>query len=392
MATTGRRIEPATLETARFVHVCSRADGDALAASGVLARACADCGTPFQVRVVSGVRERSEQLRTALEAAEPTTTLVIGEIDIETDADPTVHQLETTERPATLAAAELAHELGVTPDPVLVCAGAVAAGIDPDAGKLETHFERAREAGRLERRPGVGVPTADLVDGLAHTTRLSAPWSGNPEATADALAGHVSGDPGDEETGRTVGSLVALDTVGDPAASPQAATAIAAVMQPYATPDGPFETLEGLVEILKTTARVAPGTGVALAMGHNVSTAALEAWREHGKSAHETLESASTGRYDGLFVLGVEEDGPILETVAWLAANYRSPEPAALVVGDTGAAIASTDSRALGPILEASARTLEGAVDYDSHRRSGMLRFESPLKQRMVLTAVREAL
>lgn len=472
MATTGRSVEPsaaaAELAEASFVRVLSRADGDALAASGVLARAFAACGIPFQVSVVAGVGERTACLRRSVgsatgadagadvnanvgagaDADADTVAVVIGAADIAsvavdaptetttaetTTSTPGICQLNPSDRPVTLEAVALARELGVTPDPVLALAGAVAAGVGPGAGETEPILESALEDGSLTRRPGVSIPTNDLVDGLAYSTRLRAPWSGDREATADALGSLADGDPTDEAVGRQVASLVALDTVGAEAASTQAGTAVGRVMHPYATPETPFETLGGVADVLEATARTAPGTGVALAMGHDVSAAALEAWREHGARAHSVLESASTGRYDGLFVVGVGADTDTdadtagdtanldigtLETVAWLSAHYRAPEPVTLALGYDGAALVAIDDRSFGPALEAIARSLAGEVDadatadatantdanvnadsnatsgpdYDIGHRRGTLEFATPIDQKTVLTAVREAL
>lgn len=381
MATTGRAdaVSADALEGAQFIRVLSRADGDALAASGVLARAFAERGTPFQVSVVAGVSERTARVRDTADE----TTVVIGAADTETQ------HLDPTDRPASLTACELARGLGVTPDPVLALAGAVAAGVDPDADETEPLRETARDRGLIDRQPGVAVPTEDLVDGLAYSTWLLAPWSGDREATADAV-GELVADSApvlDEDASRKLGSLVTLDVVGADTAVTEAGTAISRVLRPDTTPAGPFATLGGFADVLEATAETAPGTGVALAMGHDVSTAALEAWREHGKRAHATLEAASTGRYDGVFVVGVD-DGP-LETVAWLVANYRAPEPLTLVVGDEGAAVVASDGRSVGPIIEASARTL--AVDYDVGQRRGTLRFDTPKEDTAVISAVREA-
>ncbi|MFC6988262.1 hypothetical protein ACFQJD_05175 [Haloplanus sp. GCM10025708] len=43
--------DAAALREAAFVTVAASADGDSLAASGLLARALRDCDVPFQVRV-----------------------------------------------------------------------------------------------------------------------------------------------------------------------------------------------------------------------------------------------------------------------------------------------------------------------------------------------------
>ena len=363
-------------ESAGFVRIVTRGDGDAIAAAGVLARALSARGTPFQVTVGRTVDERTARAGDVDGRDEATEVLAIGPVDADT------RRLDDEERPATLAAVDLAGDLEVEPDRVLALAGTVAAGVEPGAGETEHVLETALERGVLDRRPGVAIPTDDPAD-LAASTLLAAPWSGNPEAVTEALEG-VATEERDDDTRRRLASLVALETVGDESASEGAAHAIARVLHPYASAAGPFETLGGYADVLEVVARAAPGTGVALALGHDVSEAALEAWREHGLRAHRELEAASTGRYDGLSVFGV--DGAV-ETVARLAAAYRAPEPLVLAIGEGEAAVAATGRRALAGPVEAIARDLEAA--YDVSRRRGYLRYDPGVDDSEIIEAVR---
>ncbi|MDQ2049210.1 exonuclease [Natronolimnohabitans sp. A-GB9] len=412
MSTEGRsaesspaRAEP--IESAGFVHVVTRADGDALAASGLLASTLADRGTPYQVSVGRTVADRTERVRDRDHAPDDV-TIAVGAVD-GSDAD--VARLDADDRPATLVALEIADALSLetTPDYGLALAGLVAAGVEPGAGESEWVLETARTQGLVERRPGVAVPTADPVDGLAHSTRLRAPWSGDPDATRDALAGlEVDLDAPetvDADDRRAIGSVVAIDVVGDADAAPAAAETIGHALRPYATPDGPFATVGGYADVLEATARVEPGTGAALAMGHTARGPAIDAWREHGRTAHTALESASTGRYDGLFVVGID-DGPV-ETVARLGVGYCSPEPTVLAVSEGAdptsdrpddavgeAAIVTREDDALDATVEAVARELEDVgiddVAYDGGRRRGYLRYNPDVDQSTIVQIVRE--
>ncbi|QLK25587.1 exonuclease [Natrinema zhouii] len=405
MSTEGRSAEPVSatsaLESAGFVRLVARADGDALAASGLLASALADRETPFQVTVGRTIAARSERVRAA--SGEDDATVVVGTADA-TEAD-NVLQLAAADRPATLEAVDLVREMGATPDPVLALAGVVAGGSDPGAGESEWLLETALERGLVEQRPGVAVPTADPVDGLAYSTRLRAPWSGDPDATREALADAIDGDSDDLDADdhRAISSLVALDVVGADGAVDAAAASIGRALRPYATPEHTFATLGGFADVLEALARTEPGTGTALAMGHDVREAALEAWREHGRRAHAALEDASTGRYDGLFVVGID-DGPV-EAIAQIAAAYRSPEPAVLVVSDGEAAIATRGADPLGATVEGVARELEtgatdadsetaadagAAVEYDIGHRRGYLRYDPDVDESTIIAAVRE--
>lgn len=410
MSTEGRSAETVSatsaLESAGFVRLVARADGDALAASGLLASALADRETPFQVTVGRTVAERSERARAPTNDGD--VTVVVGAADAAADGEH-VLELEATDRPAALEAVDLARELGATPDPVLALAGFVASGGDPGAGESEWLLETARERGLLERRPGVAVPTADPIDGLAYSTRFRAPWSGDPDATREAMSDADAGDPDalDADDHRAIGSLVALDTVGADEATDAAAETIGRALRPDATPEAPVATLGGFADVLEALARTDPGTGTALVLGHDVREPALEAWREYGRRAHAALEAASTGRYDGLFVVGID-DGPV-EAVAQVAAATRSPEPTVLAVGNGEAAIATREAGSLGATVEGVARELAGAaaatdpetddesetetgVEYDIGHRRGYLRYDPDVDESTIIAAVRDLL
>ncbi|AHF99081.1 hypothetical protein HALLA_09730 [Halostagnicola larsenii XH-48] len=410
MSTEGRSTDAATatadLESASFVRLVTRPAGDAFAACGVVVDALAERGIPYQVSAVRTVGERTTLAEESQDRGPADRTLVIGAVD----GDAT--RLDSADRPATLEACDLVRELGSTPSPILALAGIAAAGVDPGAGETEWLLTEALEQKLLEQRPGVAVPTADPIDGLAHSTRVRVPWSGDLEATRDAVSDLVPAEGIDAETAaleteihRKIGSLVAIDAVSAPNAVDSASHAVTRVLRPYArtdcsadSPETPrqtrtdpaFETIGGYADVLEATARVEPGTGIALAIGHDAREPALDAWRDHGRAAHDALESGSTGRYDGAFVVDVD-DGPV-ETVARLAVAYRSPEPVVLAIADGEAGIATRDDRALGSTLEAIARDLDDeeiGCGYDVGRRRGYLTYDSDVDDSTIITAVR---
>jgi hypothetical protein len=328
----------AALTDAEFVRLVATADGDGLAAAGLLARGLDAIGIPYQASLAA--------------VPEPPAT----------DADCTVAIGHSTgdvtlrDAPIAVEAASILDRLAPEAvDPELALAGAVAAGAEP-SGRL---LERAD----VDRRPGVAIPTDDPVEGFAYSTLVHAGFSGDTEATEAALAEL------EETTGRALASFVALAAVED--APPQAAEAVERALRPHATPQ--FGTLGGFADVLDAVARIQPGTGLALALGHDVETAARTAWRTHGKRAHTALRTADTGRYEGLYVLRIENASPaLLGTVARLAFQYRSPEPIAAAV--TGGAAAAVGERTIEtPLSEtatalggrASARDTAGTVTFD---------------------------
>ena len=338
------------LSGASFVRLLASADGDGLAATGLLARALRRAGVPFHVRV--------DAVRANAPAGEDT-GLLVGVGSAFANADVTVApDTGSASRRAHRIAAGIGGSDAVAPDPVLALAGVVAGGAHPSAAT--DLVEAAEASGALVRRPGVAVPVYDAVDGLAHSTLLRAPFSGDRDAVAAAVSSlstsdsetDSSGDDEDDETRRSVASRVALAVAGDDDATPRAADAVERALRPYATPDAPVATLGGFADVLTAAARERPGTGVALALGHGGRDGALDAWREHGRAVHAALDAASTTRHDGVFVVAVDNETGAAETpgrlatVARLARDFRSPEPLAVAVGDGVAGVAARESGA----------------------------------------------
>jgi hypothetical protein len=398
----------AVLRDAPFVRLVTRADGDAVAAAGLLARALRSAGVPFQIRTSPDPTAAATGTAPADDAAtDGDLTVTVGAVE---------GDLELPGRPVSVTAFAVARELGVDPDPVLALAGVVAAGGTPAAHA--DVLDAAERRGTIERRPGVAVPTADLADGLAHSTLLSAPFSGTPEAAAATLADLGLPTELDAEARRRLASCVAVETATAAFATPRAAESVERALRPHATPDGPFETVGGYADVLDAVARERPGTGVALALGHDARTAALETWREHAATAHGALAASSTGRFDGLFVARVADDAPAgrpaepgsgaaagtgsasgtpvgrgpLATAARLLRDFRSPESVALVVsegaGHAHAAAASVDPRDVGAALSEVGSVFNG--DGSGTVRHGTARFDADTDE--FVAALREAL
>jgi hypothetical protein len=309
----------ATLRESGFVRLVAAADGDALAALGLLTDALGDADTPFQATVSPLPVEANR-------ATDADHTVALGRPSTAADATLGV------EASASRAAYEVAAALG-TPDPVLACAGVVAAGGSPEGQPLADG-----EAAGLDRRPGIAGPTADPVDALVHSTLVHAPVSGEA-GLADDLLGDVDTGRTDEATHRRVASLVALAVAGDESGTARGAEAAERFLRPYA--GGPLETVGGYADVLDALARTRPGLGVALALGRGDREAALDAWREHARRAHAAVRESATGRYDGLFVARCGDGAPV-GTVARLVRDFRSPEPVVLVVADGEAAATRT--------------------------------------------------
>jgi hypothetical protein len=309
------------LREAEFVRLVTDATGDALAATGLLARALRAASLPFQATIArpwaDPTRATDADLTVAIGTSRATAELTISGASAPTSA----------------TAFDVAEALGADPDPMLAFAGVRAAATGGGDA-----VRQAAEAAGVTRRPGVAVPTSDPAEGLAHSLRVHAGFSGDEDAAREALeAIDFPADP-DESDYRRVASLVALEATGDEA-SERAAEAVEAVLRPYV--GGPFETIGGYADVIEAVARERPGTAVALALGSDVRTQALSAWRTHARRAHAGIRAATTGRYDGLFVVRDDGDLPV-ETAARLVGDFRSPEPVTLVMTDDRAAAVRT--------------------------------------------------
>jgi hypothetical protein len=328
----------AALREATFVRLVAAADADGVAAAAVLADGLGQQEIPYQTSVAPLARpaERSTDA-----------DLTVGIGRAVTGSDEQIGLDGAAARTAHAAARDLG-----AGDLSLALAGTVAAEGQP-GDELATV---AKERG-VERRPGVAVPTADLADGLAHSTLVHAPFSGG-ETVEDDLGVEAPAEPTDEDR-RRLASAVALSVAGDPDGTDRGSEAVERLLRPLA--GGPFGTIGGYADVLTAVAREQPGLAVVLALGKLDGEQALECWRTHGQHAHEAVQMATTSRYDGLFVLQCEGDAPV-GTVAELVADYRSPEPVVLAVDSQHAAvIARSDGSAdiSGP-LDAATTAVDG--------------------------------
>jgi hypothetical protein len=369
MSTTGRDHTPATapsdiadaLDSASFVCLVSDATGEAIAATGVVARALDALDTPFQASV-------SRPFTAPDRTTEADVTVAFGHSHAVADC-----AVSTT--PAATAF-EITRELNTAGDPILALAGTIAGkGLD----------ERVLSAvDGIERRPGIALPTADTVTGLAHSTLFSGPFSGD-EKQAQAMLSQLDLSDSEELTDddrRRLASLISLAATDE---APESATdALGRGLHPHI--GGPFETVGGYADVLTAVARSDPGTGLVLAMGHDhIKQSALSVWRNHTARVHDAIREATTGRYDGLYVARGEEM-PV-RSVARLLAEFHAPEPVTLAVTDGRAAAYGTDGRDVAAMLSAAAEAVGGDSAGDGDR--ARVTFDIPTAE--FIEAVREA-
>jgi hypothetical protein len=351
-----------TLASAPFVRVVAASDGDSLAAAGILAGACEARATPFQLRLG---RET---------VTEDAVTIAVGPVGVDSEV--------TLSRPASPTAYAVAERLDADADPVLALAGTLAAGETVEAAPEV--LEAAQEGGNLERRPGLAIPTEEYPAGLAASTLLHAPFSGDESAAAalvaelrEAVKEDASDAEAEESFDRRLASLVAIVTVSAEGATERAADRVERALRPYATPDGPFATLGGYADVLDAVARTAPEAGIPLALGRHtddVRDAALDAWRSYGEAVHRLVREADTARHHGLSVLDVGGSDPSrLPAVARLYRDFRSPESPVLAVTDGAAAAAGPNG--IGEAIATAADAVGGTGRGTD--RNGTARFDT---------------
>lgn len=398
------------IEAASFVRLSIQADGDAIAAAAVLVDGLVELDVPFHTRTVDPIADGTTDSiadETVDSIADGTTgpiddgvgatdalTVGIGvddpTFDFVLDEAATGENGSTERRSASLVAFDLVEQLDADPDPVLALAGSAADGSGPETLQETVPYDRAIDRGLIERRPGVATAPDTLADGIAHSTLFHAPFSGDLDASRSMLesigidARERSQDDTRHETLRRLASRVAIAATG-PDAAPRAVETIARTVRPYATPSGPLATIGGLSDVLATVGVDRPDLALAFAIDPSVGRdRVLPAWRDHAVAAHAAVDSARTGRYDGVFVARIETERPsIVPTAARLIRDCYSPEPITLVFtaepidGRRHAAMASTIPRPIDELLsgivaefggESTGTTTRGRTRIDDDR------------------------
>lgn len=360
MSTTGRTADGAAdaervvaaIREAGFVRVVSHADGAGLAAAGVLARGLDDAGVPFQVSLASTDASAASTLTNA--AAESATLAfgfsadALGARDVDATTD-----YASGDATSVRDAADISRSLGSTPFEPLVLAGVLAAGEVP-----------TEDDGGLSRRPGVGVPTDDLGDGLAHSTLLHGTFSGDENRAGATLAELGLPADLDDAAYRRLASVIAIEATsgGTP---DRTSTALQHVLKPHVHADCEFATVEGYADVLDALARTAPGLGVATAVGRLDRTIALDAWRATAQSVHRTITRAKADvtpdeSEETPHVASTVVESAAPGTVARLLRDFVAPSPNVLVTGEAGVALATTNADARDTLVSADAAGVGG--------------------------------
>lgn len=428
-----------TLTDTAFVRVICRSNGDAIAAAGLLARALRRESTPFQIRADQfghanpTVTDQDDGCCIALGLSHPAADININPVERSvTRSVYAVTEALTTPTHASESGVDTTDDVSgedvnitIPPtDTLLALAGIITTGVSLETKSASNNQEQTQAQSQttdgsgfatslletltttdtvsVDQQPGVGIPISNVVDGLAHSTLMHASFSGDVDATHAMMAeidldvdidAHSSegDDQGEftdavslidlsDEDQRTIASAVTIDVIK--ASTPTVGTAISLeqALHPQYLPDGPMTTIEGYADVLRAVSRERPGTAIAFAISHDASDAALSAWREHAQAVHHILQTAHTGRYDGVYLLrcrdhdefqdssttsGPDETSSTTEsgrtetdssvgdistpgrllTVAELASRYQTPESLVLAIGEEVVAVATQPTR-----------------------------------------------
>ncbi|MFB6267255.1 MAG: exonuclease RecJ [Halodesulfurarchaeum sp.] len=366
MATTGRSTAAPSspeaiaerLASADFVHVVGHADGDSLAAAGILGKALHHVEVPLQL----SIEDRPQRGEERLSQAEGT---VIG-LGLGADGEHSgPGALSVSRPPLATTAHEIATALGAEPDPILALAGAVAAGSVPGGPPLS----EAKDLG-VETRPGLAIPVDDPTDGLVHTGLVHGEFSGSEDATAAFLERLALPEDLPAEDRRRLASAVAVSATAAPGGT-RAAEAIGRAIAPLVIPAtsqrgsaqssfvaSGFRTVGGIADVLESLSRTDPGRGTSLVLGHGDVTEALEIWRRHNRAVHQELETTELTEYDAIAVFEGETADPW--TTARLLRDFGTDRPRVLARRDDRIVLATTEAGAREQLTEATGRATVG--------------------------------
>ncbi len=363
------------LREAAFVRLVATQTGDSLAAAGLVAEALRASSIPFKIETISPDSPGHINVD-----AGPADAVCVSVGTDETTADTSISGYP---QPASSTAFAVAREFDGEPDPVLALAGVVAAGSMLGTDSSGAALAAAKDCERVSRHPGVAFPTPAWGRDLCSSTLLRVPASGDPESAERLLDEFALGEVVDPENGdpagadnhsdddrRRLASALAVEVTRCEVVSDRGAAAVERVLRPYVT-DEPFASVGGYADILSALALEAPGQGLALMLATDPQPArkqALDIWRSHGRAAHRGLDEATIGRYDGATVFRVSAASTTLPTIARLARDFQSPEPAVIALTDesesdpdyTDAVVITTEPREIGDVTASAAAETGG--------------------------------
>lgn len=361
------------LATTEFARITAYPDGDSVAAAGIIAQACSALGVPFRLRAGTPTSPPDTDA--------DTTVIVVGHHRPVSDE----HDIHIGgSGAASKRALDATRDINaVESNPVLALAGltTLPAPVDDTGGDIR---RLAADLGYLSQRPGVATATQDLMDGLANALTIHAPFSGRPDRAQAHLAELQLPVEMDVDGQRRLEAFVA--TAVSPASRPSGRQALETAIRPLAITDGRFQTVAGYGDVLRAVARDAPGLGFGLLLGGVDDAEALEVLAEHAQTAHRCVRRAEVFEYDGFAVARVDDDtltddrlAAVLPTVARLVRDYRTPAATCYAVTDGYAAGATRTSDAVGPQVQATARSLDGAGQARQHL--GEARFDGSAEE-----------
>lgn len=322
-----------SLATASFVRLVTAPTAEAIAACGMISRSLQSARVPFHASITVAAQATCENATTVSIGHSPSLA-----------AD---HCLGPGH--AVAEASDLLRDQGLEAEPGL------------QIGRVLGPTDEKRGSGRSDsREAGLGMAVPELVDGLAHSSLVHGPYSGDPALAREFLDGIDAEDP------QHVASAVALGTMADTAQSSRAGWALSRFLGPRHTPEGPFETAAGTADVFDLLAPVDPGLALSIACGDTgARERALGTWRRQSTALHDRLANASVESHSGVAVVQTDIDS--VEPLARLVLDYLAPEASVAVVSDRRLGIATIQPGGLD-IATGLEDHVEDLVQHGPHR------------------------
>lgn len=305
------------LHAAEFVTVSTSPTADAIAATAALVQLFQQQSVPFHVRLGAAP---------TVTVAEDAPSIAVGTSSQEAD----VHLAP----PATTEVTEITERFGTEPDPVLSAVGRQVWEAEPTSDDGADSDQK--------RSPGVGLPVADVADGLTHSTLLRGPWSGDTDYREI---------PQDAENDADLASLVALEALQASAVPARTASALERALHPMTTAEHAFPTVEGLADVLTVLAAEDPG--MALAVACEPATHREEAVQRWHRSAAAVHDRLSTGPDETGGDVAVYYDAdPAPHVLARLARDFEGEAACVLALSAETVAVATCDPSRIDRLVE----------------------------------------
>ncbi len=321
--------------TADFVRIYTRRSPDSLVAAGLLARFCTDEGIPFHVRPL----DSGAPVPTVVDPDDDTIEVAISCRD------------STPEEPICLLVHDFLSDLGASLDPLYTLAGIDAADYDPETIAPELLADTG-----CAQEPGIGIPTSDIVTGLASSTLQHTEYSGDVDATQQALDAFGIPDPA-KATPKELASFAAVTSVTSARSTHQSAQGLTRFLHPHFI-EHPYQSIEGYGDIIRVLSHPTPGHVISLALPTPEYDLIRSRWQTYATEAHDAVRTATPTATNNYYRANINTEFPF--TPARLL-SYHTTQPTVITATPTHIALYTRDPP-IPPGFTTAVETVSGSV------------------------------